>query len=362
MASIVEDDVRSDYVVRAIEFFSGIGGMHFALNGLTGVQADVVGAFDFSTTANEVYAHNFPGQMPSQKPIQSLTPKFLNSLGANMWLMSPPCQPYTRQNETEKRDIFDKRSNALLHLCNILSEIDTPPTYFLLENVVNFERSESCRVLKEALKKRDYRFHIHVLSPEHFSTPNTRPRVFLVATLDRSLNLESSSFLPNPCSIKQIRSFLLPIVDTQSLLIPEGTLASAGSWSLDIVSPSSTRSACFTHSYGRYMKGTGSVLLLSEKCEGGDEKDLLQGFSNSLDALKSKKRDFAEFTEARSDWYKRYVGKSRYFDPLEITNILGFPTTFSFPETVSRHKQYALAGNSLHVSTVTTLLQNFFPT
>ena len=78
MASIVEDDVRSDYVVRAIEFFSGIGGMHFALNGLTGVQADVVGAFDFSTTANEVYAHNFPGQMPSQKPIQSLTPKFLN--------------------------------------------------------------------------------------------------------------------------------------------------------------------------------------------------------------------------------------------------------------------------------------------
>ena len=62
----------------------------------------------------------------------------------------------------------------------------------------------------------------------------------------------------------------------------------------------------------------------------------------------------------RSDWYKPYVGKLRYFEPHEIASLLGFPKSFSFPKNIPLQKQYALAGNSLHVTAVAALLELFF--
>ena len=362
MASVTVAENGATTAVRAVEFFSGIGGMRYALGQVRGAESTVVGAFDFSTTANEVYRHNFGGKKPSQKPIQSISCEYLQSLGANMWLMSPPCQPYTRQNETKKRDLLDKRSNALVHLCGVLEEIETPPTYILLENVLNFERSDSCNKVKETLRKRGYQFHLHMLSPENFSTPNTRPRVFMIATLDVGVDLSPKFFPPGPAKTREVGHYLRHDLNIEQLLIPEGTLASAGSWSLDIVAPASTRSACFTHSYGRYMKGTGSVILMPTEAKEKDKERLLNGFSNSLDALMSADGMSGSSTAVgqRSDWYKPYLGKLRYFDPHEITNILGFPKSFSFPDNVPLHKQYALAGNSLHVAAVTSLLQLFF--
>ena len=62
-----------------------------------------------------------------------------------------------------------------------------------------------------------------------------------------------------------------------------------------------------------------------------------------------------------SSWYGPFVNKLRYFSPNEIASLLGFPSTFEFPTGVSLKKQYALVGNSLHVSLVTELLKLFFP-
>ena len=70
--------------LNVIEFFSGIGGMHYALKSFMKVHQphlkyQIIKAFDFSTTANEVYHHNHPNSIkPSQKPIQQLFQK--NSL------------------------------------------------------------------------------------------------------------------------------------------------------------------------------------------------------------------------------------------------------------------------------------------
>lgn len=55
--------------LRVIEFFSGIGGMHYALKNLVREREDitheVVAAYDFSTTANDVYRHNHTGSTVS---------------------------------------------------------------------------------------------------------------------------------------------------------------------------------------------------------------------------------------------------------------------------------------------------------
>ena len=45
--------------LKVLELFSGVGGMHFALEKATG-SYKVVAAVDISEVANKVYRHNFP--------------------------------------------------------------------------------------------------------------------------------------------------------------------------------------------------------------------------------------------------------------------------------------------------------------
>ena len=61
----------------------------------------------------------------------------IEKYGANCWLMSPPCQPYTRGGKS--LDDKDQRATGLLHLIDVLSKISDPPNYIFLENVLNFE-------------------------------------------------------------------------------------------------------------------------------------------------------------------------------------------------------------------------------
>lgn len=118
--------------MRVLEFFSGIGGWRCALNKHPEYLFEVVQSFDINTAANQVYELNFNCK-PSPKCINSLTKQMLDKYRADLWCMSPPCQPYTRSNTSAKRDADDQRSNALLHLLLLLREVHFRPRYILLE-------------------------------------------------------------------------------------------------------------------------------------------------------------------------------------------------------------------------------------
>ena len=81
--------------LKICEFYSGIGGWRYALQKATSRDHDVALAIDASTTCNAIYAHNF-GHKPSQRRVETLTTN--DVAGADGWLLSPPCQPYTRQH------------------------------------------------------------------------------------------------------------------------------------------------------------------------------------------------------------------------------------------------------------------------
>ena len=117
--------------MRVLEFFSGIGGWRCALDRLD-QDFEVAAAFDVNTVCNQVYEHNF-GVKPSPKCINSITKKMLDKYQAEMWCMSPPCQPFTRSNTSCRRDCDDQRSSAFLHLVQLLKEVDCRPTYIALE-------------------------------------------------------------------------------------------------------------------------------------------------------------------------------------------------------------------------------------
>ncbi|KAB1216061.1 DNA (cytosine-5)-methyltransferase [Morella rubra] len=126
---------QEDEAWRVLEFYSGIGGMRYSLRE-AGIKAEVVEAFDINDRANDVYEHNF-GHRPYQGNIQSLTAADLDSYGAHGWLLSPPCQPYTRQGL--QKDSDDARAFSFLKILELIPHTSQPPSVLFVENVVGFE-------------------------------------------------------------------------------------------------------------------------------------------------------------------------------------------------------------------------------
>lgn len=93
--------------LRVLELFAGIGGMKYALEGRvvksrnevsikipeSGVDHEVLEAWDINTTSNLAYKHNFPKTLLKGNNIESLK---LDATEPDFILMSPPCQPFTR--------------------------------------------------------------------------------------------------------------------------------------------------------------------------------------------------------------------------------------------------------------------------
>ena len=79
-----------------------------------------------------MYKHNFPEVNHQQSNICGLTAKKLNKLGVEAILMSPPCQPFTRQGK--QKDVGDPRTQPLLHILQLIPQIERLK-YILVENV-----------------------------------------------------------------------------------------------------------------------------------------------------------------------------------------------------------------------------------
>ncbi|KRT83678.1 hypothetical protein AMK59_3485, partial [Oryctes borbonicus] len=322
--------------MRILELFSGIGGMHFALKE-SNVEGEIVAAIDINTTANLVYKHNFPDANVLNKNIQGLTGDFLKKLNVDTILMSPPCQPFTRNGL--KKDTKDARSSAFLHLLNILPELDIEN--ILIENVKGFEESEMRKVLIEHLERSQYIYQEFILSPHQFGIPNTRHRYYCLAKklprkfsfevgpIEESIKLFNTS--NQPSSISQ---FLENNVDVLLYLLPEKVLRKYPTI-LDICFPHSERSCCFTKAYGKYIEGTGSVF--TEKPE--------HEFHEVYKSI--------QLLDADSEEYVNQLKKLnlRFFTPIEIAHLMSFPRYFSFPE-ISNKQKYMLLGNSINVKVV----------
>jgi tRNA (cytosine38-C5)-methyltransferase len=70
----------------------------------------------------------------------------------------------------------------------------------------------------------------------------------------------------------------------EMLQIPEKFRSSSSSWCYDIVTPRHHCTACFTHSYGKFIRGTGSILYTGPiKGEGAADLDDKEDLTNDID-------------------------------------------------------------------------------
>ncbi|XP_075231567.1 tRNA (cytosine(38)-C(5))-methyltransferase [Lycorma delicatula] len=336
-------------IMRVLELFSGIGGMHYAMEA-SGINAEVVAAVDINTVANLVYKHNFPSTKLYQKNIQSFSVEEINKISPDIILMSPPCQPFTRIGL--KKDLKDERTCALLYLINILPHLDEKLKYILVENVKGFEKSEAKERLTNCLKNSGFIYQEFILCPTQIGIPNSRSRYYLIAKrLPRKFSFSITTHIveefPNELDSTVSKGTYYSIADViesgdqygseyEELLIPDNVLLKRAKL-MDIVTKESTRSCCFTKAYGHYIEGTGSVY-----------SPFTQDVISSIKCNETNENEFYE---------KMKTLKLRYFSPSEIARLMNFPDSFTFPNNLNRKQKYRLLGNSINVKVVSVLIK-----
>ena len=356
-----------------MEFYCGIGGLHYSLILATAGKenAAVVAAFDINPLSNKVYQHNF-GLKPSASDIGRLSAEDLDALGGDIWLLSPPCQPYTRQGK--QLGSKDPRAESFILLLEKLKDLEKPPKYLLVENVVGFEQSSTREYLIKTLRSNKYVTQEYLMSPSDIGVPYSRARYFCLAKLHP---------LQFPCAKGNFQIAKGPppvpagsspedaLVHNSGLLLkdflvegqPEeysvkDSVKEKYIEAVDIVTPDSKICCCFTKSYYRYLKGTGSLLATnavrlkgSAASDGGREQEDQQQQQQQQDLKAYVGEDGKVHLHLSSDF--GHVEKAdkeilmklnlRYFSPQEVANLHSFPKEFSFPEDVTKKQRYARA-------------------
>ncbi|PIO63094.1 C-5 cytosine-specific DNA methylase, partial [Teladorsagia circumcincta] len=117
-------------------------------------NSQVVAAYDINTTANKIYTYNFPETALCQNNIQAISTKHLEKLNAQLWTMSPPCQPFTKKGS--QQGIDDHRCDSFMALLEKLKQMKNRPRLIFLENVLGFETSSVHKELISTLTELQY--------------------------------------------------------------------------------------------------------------------------------------------------------------------------------------------------------------
>ena len=391
-------DQQQQQLIKVLEFYSGIGGMHYALK-KSGINFKVIGAFDINTNANSVYRHNFPDAKLMQKNLEGLTVKDLDKLSAQCWTMSPPCQPYTRQGKQEASK--DSRAKSFLHLMDLLAEMSNPPSYILIENVKGFDASDTRDHLLRVLKTKGYHTKEFLLSPVELGIPNSRLRYYLLAKRspetfsldapDSFTAIETRNLIGDYLSVfddandADISNICNPYLVPDNVVLRFSTI-------MDIVTSDSTGSCCFTKAYGKYVEGTGSIYSPLSKSNIDEVFREIEKMASTVSSSSVPPKTTTELqsistsatNETTSTTTSNFITDDtsstdktnsnnnnevkllllrslslRYFSPDEIARLLCFPEEFNFPEVMTVRQRYQLLGNSVNVFTIAHLMSTY---
>jgi|CXWL01.1.fsa_nt_gi site-specific DNA-cytosine methylase len=282
---------------RILELYAGIGGCAVAV----GAGGNIVAALDVDRDALGVYQTNLPHRTVV-KNLEWVTSRELAAFRADLWWLSPPCQPFTTKGL--RRDHEDRRSRSLVHLVECIAEVR--PDRLGLENVPGFAGSVTHGRLRGALDSAGYEVRERILCPSELGWPNRRRRFYLLASRVGGLPPE----LPLPAGPRRSLAEFLDCEPDPTLVL-DPTTVEKYRHALHRVTKDDpgASTACFASGYGRQLVRSGSYLI-----------------------------------EPGGTW--------RRFSPREVLKLLGFPAEFRLPENLEPARAYDLVGNSLSIPAV----------
>lgn len=295
-------------MIQALELFCGIGGFSAAAP-----ELDVVLAVDQSRPALATYSANLAHPTRAWN-LDHVRPEALD-VGADLWWLSPPCQPYTIRGAG--RALGDPRARSFRAVVEAIRRLQ--PRWVAMENVPPFAGSAAEALLRDALPA--HRIESGCTCPTELGIPMRRRRFYLVAGRD-PLPLD-----PWPVATRPLAAYLDEAYGVDEAGVPPArpvppAVATFPAPRLDawrhaihVVDPDdpSAVANCFTSAYGRSPVRAGS--------------------------------------------YVRVADGLRHFRPREIARLLGFPERWHLPE--DPHQAWPLLGNSLSVHAVRAALTRF---
>lgn len=159
---------------------------------MSSVAGKIIAAVDINENANATYRHNFPDTKCMNNNIQKLRMKDFQQV--NCILMSPPCQPFTRNGNF--KDIEDRRSDAFLVVCDMIKGQQLPHlNYVLMENVMGFEKSQMRNIFIESLEAAGFHRQEFIISPTQIGVANTRHRYYCIARKEKPFEFASTDIV-----------------------------------------------------------------------------------------------------------------------------------------------------------------------
>ena len=275
----------------------------------------MVAALEQEPSALATYRLNFPEHPTRQVDLERVGAWELTAPAAELWWLSPPCQPYSERGL--QRDLDDGRAGSFLQILAILARLpgELLPRHLALENVAGFQESRAHGRLTDVLAGRGYNLRERLLCPTQLGVPSRRPRFYLAASL---LPLAPEECI-DPFPLRPLARYLDPALAENApheLLLSPEIVASYGD-ALPILEPAAPAACttCFTSGYGRSLVNAGS--------------------------------------------YLRCGSRIRRFTPEEIIRLLHFPESFCFPDGMTLRRRWGLAGNSLSIVAVREILRAF---
>lgn len=264
---------------------------------------------DIHRDAVAVYQHNFD-HVTHVRTIETLKTSVYQSWNADLWWLSPPCQPFTERGLG--RDADDPRARPFLAVIEKIATLR--PRHLALENVPGFVGSQVHGQLRETLDKAGYDMAEHLLCPSELGLPNRRRRFYLAASQDRLLPT-----VPASAERRPLRDFLDPEADGAAALRVDPEILRRYTGALHVIDRNTINPAdidnavtnCFTSAYGR--------------------------------------------SHVRSGSYLQTGNGARRFSPAEILRLLGFEDSFQLPPGTSLRLGWRLVGNSLAQPAVRTV-------
>lgn len=304
--------------MRVLELFSGVGAVAAAIGDLDiadscsdeshqSTQFQTAAAIDINQSAATVYRANFSSPVLVEE-VNGLSADRIRDFDCDLWWMSPPCQPYTRRGLM--RDVNDTRARPLLHLIEMVRQ--TPPKYLALENVIGFEDSSAHVQLKRVLEEAGFDVAEINLCSTMFGIPNLRPRFFLAASRVNDVNLVSPP-AKKECTVAELLDDKRELSRWSHSLDVPSDLIQKYRTAINVCTPESNVTRCFTSAYGHSVVRSGSYLQTGHG-------------------------------------YRR-------FSPSEVARFLGLPAGFVLPAELTTRQLWKLLGNSVNVPCVRWVLR-----
>lgn len=290
--------------LRVASFFAGIGGFDL---GFERAGMEVVWQCEVEPFCQKILAQHWP-HVPLAKDITKVTPDEIPD--ADVWVGGFPCQDVSLARMGPRSGLRGKKSGLFYDYAKLIES--RRPSVVVIENVSGLLSSHEGRdfgIVIQTLAELGYGVAWRVLNSRYFGVPQSRQRVFIVATY-RDPRLAGEILFEPKCS--------------------EGSDSQGRSNGPKLISP-------FKTSYGDPVNGP-----------------IVQGIAYCLYACSAR--------HTGTDWSRTYVsypaGRVRRLTPLESERIQGFPDNWTLPLDSDddsdriESKRYHAAGNAVTVNVV----------